>query len=129
MFRESAQFMHACQSGGNIFGVQRSSREVDLYALPSYAAHHMMVAGAACGLLTCHGKERLSKLAEEELIHSSMIAGGTLASARLVYERYCQGVTSFTRDNYEQLGRVCSSAANLIKTGVQASFTTIIESF
>lgn len=80
---------------------------------------HINAAKSAGIILMTLSTERLRELEMKKVIHTSTIAGSSLASALFAIKMYDLGERSFERDYIEQLARTCYSAARVIKLDIR----------
>jgi hypothetical protein len=74
-----------------------------------------LLASYALGVLDTFDETQLLFFETIKKVHRSTISGSSLLVARSSIRNYIKGERTFTSDEYEQLGRTCSSAINLLR--------------
>lgn len=87
--------------------------------LPDSAKPHFMAAGFAYSLVISLGYGQLRELSRKGIVRGTLISNSSLSTTLSIMRRYASGnATSFTRDEYEQLGRTCEAAKTLCEKGL-----------
>ena len=93
----------------------------DEIPFPSESASYFSAVNFALATLYQLGETRLAGFAGSEIIHYATLSGGSLNSAMSCAIKYMTGESrAFNIDEYEQLGRTCSSAKRVYEELIRA---------
>ncbi len=109
-FRQSAEFFSGLEA-------KAAEAKGELAIPPDRdTTGHFMTAAYATSILYALGRGELQELAGQEIVHPATVVGGSLTSATTAVNRYFLHENArFKGDYFEQLARICQSAANVVE--------------